>query len=355
MEIKTIPPVLNQPYYPTLNGLRGVAILIVVIGHLTIGTPFGNYFKGNAGVGIFYVLSGFLITTLLHKENILNGRVSFKNFYIRRALRILPVSYLFLIVLLILNVLLKLSISNVSFLTSFLYLRNLPIHTNNADWYNGHFYTLAVEEQFYLIFPVIIVFCFKHYIKIVCLIIVSIKVLGFLVYNNVGWFFSVKIIHNLSLLVVLLFGNDTISILIGTILSTLLFKGILPTDKVKSGFLFTLVLFVAAIIFRNSQLIENEFITTLIFDLLIATVIYLCFDESTLLSKILKNKVLMQIGTLSYSIYIWQQLFTQYQPWGHYFRYADSAWFNVPVLFIVSYLSYYLFESRFLKLKKKFN
>lgn len=306
-------------------------------------------------MGIFYVLSGFLITTLLHKENILKGSVSFKNFYVRRALRILPVSYLFLIILLILNALLKLSVSNASFLTSFLYLRNLPIHANDADWYNGHFYTLAVEEQFYLFFPVIIVFCFKHYIKIVCLIIFAIKILGVLVYNNIGWFFSVKILHYLSLLVVLLFGNDTISILIGTLLSTLIFKGTIPEGKTKSHFLFTLVLFVAAIIFRNSNFIQNEFMTTLIFDLLIAVIIYLCFDESTLLSKILKNKILMQIGTLSYSIYIWQQLFTQYQPWAHYFPYADSVWFNIPVLFIVSYLSYYLFESRFLKLKKKFN
>jgi peptidoglycan/LPS O-acetylase OafA/YrhL len=355
LEIKTIPAVLDQPYYPTLNGLRGVAILIVVIGHLTIGTGFGNYFKGSAGVGIFYVLSGFLITTLLHKENILNGRVSFKNFYIRRALRILPVSYLFLIVLLILNVLLKLSISTGSFLTSFLYLRNLLMNTDNTGWYTGHFYTLAVEEQFYLFFPVIIVFCYKHYIKIACLIIFAVKILEFLVYHNIGWFFSVKIIHYASLLLVLLFKNDTMSILIGTILSTLIFKGILPTNKIKSNYLFTLVLLVAAIIFRNNQFIESEFITTLIFDLLIAAVIYLCFDESTLLSKILKNKVLMQIGTLSYSIYIWQQLFTKYQPWGNLFRYADSVWLNVPALFIVSYLSYYLFESRFLKLKKKFN
>ncbi len=129
---------------PSLDGLRAVAILMVVVGHL-MGAAYdlpllgrGRFpmrlTLGSLGVRIFFVISGFLISTLLLKEQERNGRISLKQFYIRRALRILPASYTFLLIMAIAVGLKILSIPRASFLASFLYFRN---YLSGGDWYTG--------------------------------------------------------------------------------------------------------------------------------------------------------------------------------------------------------------------------
>ena len=87
-EITEIPEVFNASHFPGLDGLRAISILIVLLGHSLIGTWWVKYFPGSIGVDIFFVISGFLITTLLLKEKVKNGKVSLSNFYMRRFLRI---------------------------------------------------------------------------------------------------------------------------------------------------------------------------------------------------------------------------------------------------------------------------
>src|SRR5437868_2879263 len=101
------PPSENRFYYPSLDGLRFFAFLLVFLHHSlldwTSPNPLINFFliaiekNGWLGVDLFFVLSGFLITTLLLKERSDNGNYSLKNFWIRRALRIWPLYYLALI------------------------------------------------------------------------------------------------------------------------------------------------------------------------------------------------------------------------------------------------------------------
>src|SRR5580658_1664136 len=97
---------------PSLDGFRAISILIVIFAHfrLTANIPPRAYTilnqafqTGAAGVRFFFVISGFLITTLLLKEQIANSRISLGKFYARRALRIFPVFYIYLIVLVALN------------------------------------------------------------------------------------------------------------------------------------------------------------------------------------------------------------------------------------------------------------
>ena len=91
-----IPEYLQDTTYPALTGIRGVAIIFVLLYHLGINhflRQYNSWLTGRTGVDIFFVLSGFLISTLLIKEKINNGRVSLKNFYLRRVLRILPLAY----------------------------------------------------------------------------------------------------------------------------------------------------------------------------------------------------------------------------------------------------------------------
>src|SRR5437868_12058776 len=89
---------------PSLDGLRAISILLVIVGHIYDGA-YGGYSRnplwivfGNAGLGVtvFFVISGFLITTLLLREHERDGGISLRNFYVRRAFRILPAFYTYL-------------------------------------------------------------------------------------------------------------------------------------------------------------------------------------------------------------------------------------------------------------------
>lgn len=146
----------NSIHLPGLNGLRAIAALTVMWGHVFLG-PFGYWgFDGDYrsvfpldGVTLFFVISGFLITYLLLNEHDRTGTISIKKFYIRRILRIWPIYYVFLIVALI--------ITQVTFGKELWYYiffgANIPFIIGSALWPIVHYWSLGVEEQFYLFWP----------------------------------------------------------------------------------------------------------------------------------------------------------------------------------------------------------
>lgn len=148
-------------YFPLLDSIRWYAASMVVFAHIFQiwtwnDTTVSLFPLGQAGVVIFFVLSGFLITRLLLKEPIDKplGH-SFKEFYIRRSLRIFPIYYVFLILMYIPN------IDNMQSYGAapWLYLTNFYIFNHNS-WIgaHSHLWTLSVEEQFYLVWPFAILF-----------------------------------------------------------------------------------------------------------------------------------------------------------------------------------------------------
>src|SRR5688572_28211876 len=143
----------NRPYYPALDGLRGVAILLVVLYH-NFGFIKQSYF-GWLGVDLFFVLSGFLITDILLRTRSQPGFL--RDFYMRRVLRIFPLYYVSLIIFLF--ILAPLTSAKVewgyylgnqvyfwTYLQNWLFIFKDP---GNAHILN-HFWSLAVEEQFYI-------------------------------------------------------------------------------------------------------------------------------------------------------------------------------------------------------------
>ena len=138
---------------PSLDGLRAISILAVVVGH---GVPiFGIQSHlmghlGNFGVRVFFLISGFLITTLLLKEWDATGGISIKNFYIRRALRIFPAFYVYVGVVGVLAALGLIELYKGDMMHALTYTMNY--HMKRA-WYLNHIWSLAVEEQFYLLWP----------------------------------------------------------------------------------------------------------------------------------------------------------------------------------------------------------
>jgi peptidoglycan/LPS O-acetylase OafA/YrhL len=132
---------------PTLDGWRGVAVLLVIACH----AGGAKWFRvGELGVSIFFALSGLLICNRLLAEADRRGRVNLRAFYVRRAFRILPPALIFLCALAVLGV----PTADGELWSCVLFWRN---YLFGGGWYTGHFWSLAVEEHFYLIFPFLFV------------------------------------------------------------------------------------------------------------------------------------------------------------------------------------------------------
>jgi peptidoglycan/LPS O-acetylase OafA/YrhL len=141
----------------SLDGMRAVSVFLVLLGHLrgTVGFPSALVPRGLAefGVRAFFVISGFLITRLLLAEWKRTGTISIRDFYVRRVYRIFPAFYAFLAVVLGLAVLGIIRLQPFDALTAATYTVN---YHHDRSWWVGHLWSLAVEEQFYLLWPVLL-------------------------------------------------------------------------------------------------------------------------------------------------------------------------------------------------------
>lgn len=142
---------------PSLDGIRAFSFMLVFLSHAGLG----HIVPGGLGVTIFFFLSGYLITTLLREEYESSGRVDFRNFYVRRALRILPPFYLILAIAVMLTLLIgRTGLNFHAVLAQILHLSNYwTILNTNAGipMGTGVYWSLAVEEHFYLVFPLLFV------------------------------------------------------------------------------------------------------------------------------------------------------------------------------------------------------
>jgi peptidoglycan/LPS O-acetylase OafA/YrhL len=156
-------------YLPGLDGIRALAVIGVLLYHADVTGTKGGFFTGFAGgflgVDVFFVLSGFLITTLIVEEFARSGRINFGQFYLRRARRLLPALFLVLAVVAVLAAFFYHDAAQsvrTDGLASLLYVTNwwfiFQEQSYFTSWDNSllqHLWSLAVEEQFYLIWPVI--------------------------------------------------------------------------------------------------------------------------------------------------------------------------------------------------------
>ena len=151
-------------YVKGLDGIRGLGILIVMFGHYSAGLSSWaptRFFGVSLTIDLFFVLSGFLITSLLLEEWSKNQRVSLRNFYVRRGLRLLPALYALLAVVLAIAVFtavfpphwlpIKLTVAEVG--AAALYVYPVVLIVKGGDVFLLHLWTLSVEEWFYFLFP----------------------------------------------------------------------------------------------------------------------------------------------------------------------------------------------------------
>ena len=158
-------------YRPEIDGLRAVAVISVILYHAQISFSHYELFRGGfIGVDIFFVISGYLITSIIYKELIFQGSFSFKNFYERRVRRILPILLLVILSSIPFAWLYLLPVNFVDYSKSILF--SLGFNSNFYFWSSGlsygaesalfkpflHTWSLSVEEQFYILFPLIFFF-----------------------------------------------------------------------------------------------------------------------------------------------------------------------------------------------------
>ena len=145
---------------PSLDGLRGISVSLVLLAHLS-GTRevtsgariFDLDSLGGLGVRIFFVISGYLITLLLLHERATTGRISLPRFYLRRGLRIFPAAYLYMAIVFLLAVTSAIALAPGDRLHALTYTVN---YHHLRSWYVSHLWSLSVEEQFYLVWPAVL-------------------------------------------------------------------------------------------------------------------------------------------------------------------------------------------------------
>jgi peptidoglycan/LPS O-acetylase OafA/YrhL len=352
---ESTPSLLSPSYLPSLDGLRAISIAFVVAGHVLLYGPYGKYVSGTTGVHIFFAISGFLITTLLIKERIRTGDISLKRFYIRRVLRIFPVAYLYLLVLIFLNQVFQLHIGFLDFLTAFLYIKNMSVIHPTVVWPTVHYWSLSVEEQFYLLFPFLLVYQYKIFIRLF-LPLFLIAPLATL-YSYHGGKLLTGAPHLLLQSFVNIFGGGLVTILCGSLCAILVFKGIIPLAPLKRfRSLAPVVLFLVAVGHMSLETAIPGWQTLWLYltGPLTCVGLLLSLQPGTWFYRLLNTKLFRQIGVLSYSLYIWQEIFTREQPWASSFRYGAAPWLNLPALLMTALISYHLFEKKFLRLKDRF-
>ena len=151
---------INHAYFPAFDVFRGIGILFVVAAHTPIQSALLNSIRplGALGVHMFFALSGFLITYRLVEEYEQAGAIDLKAFYKRRARRILPPAVFYLALLMLLGPGLKLlATSTKEIFASLLFYRNIVQPPLPDAWYTAHFWSLSLEEQFYLFWPGVLV------------------------------------------------------------------------------------------------------------------------------------------------------------------------------------------------------
>ena len=349
-DINNIPDYLKKDHLPSLNGFRAVSVLLVVIFHMGLS---GNFyykiiFNGSLGVDVFFVISGFLITTLLIKEKVNTGTISLRLFYIRRVLRILPAAYLCIIVVIILNYFLKLKVSSTYIIAAFFFLVNFKFLDPYKSSLISHYWSLSVEEQFYFLFP----FILKKNFKVFVLFIISIVVLLPCVISAQ---FMVPVLNQGLLFALTHYFIKFQGIAVGCLFAVCCLKNIVRQGYFQK-YSIALKIVLTIIIFslnHTGDVNSYSVFSNLVVSILIGWLLVLnLFYTDDAFYKFLNLKVISQIGVLSYSIYIWHLLIINL---GVMPRFIAKFPQNLFFILAAALLSYYGWEKQFLKLKNRFS
>tara|TARA_A100001015_G_C15005898_1_gene720620 strand:+ start:317 stop:2350 length:2034 start_codon:yes stop_codon:yes gene_type:complete len=298
-------------YRPEIDGLRAIAVFAVIFYH-SESELFDKFFfpGGFIGVDIFFVISGYLITSLILKELIQTNSFSFLNFFERRVRRIIPALLTVIIFSLPLAWFYLMPEDLLSFSNSILYTlgfsSNYYFHFTGVE-YNAqssllkpflHTWSLAVEEQFYIFFPLILLLTFKHirkYILVFLIILFLISLLSAEIMSKENISLSFYSLH-----------TRFWELLAGSILAVLETKNNRKTNnKIFSKFfpILGLVLIFYSFFYFNDKLLIPSLLT--IIPIIGVCLIIWFTNKESLITRILSSKPFVKTGLISYSLYLW--------------------------------------------------
>jgi peptidoglycan/LPS O-acetylase OafA/YrhL len=340
-------------HVPELDGLRGIAILSVIIHHQL--TPF-SMSGGFLGVDLFFVLSGFLITSLLAAEFENTKAISLKNFYLRRVLRLGPALVVYLAGCLAVTLYtheITLSRQLKLIFLALVYATNwrMAFAWDTTLDPTAIIWSLSIEEQFYLVWPVIFLACTflkikRQYVSMgLAVVIIAILTHRFRLLNS-----GVELTR-------LYYGTDTRAdaLLTGCLVA------LIPTNilnpRTKRWFLW--VSLVAAISLSYLMLridFSSPFLysggLTLIAALCGCLIFAAAYVKTRLMSAVLGFQLLRWLGRISYGLYLWHWLVVRNTSF--YYLGKWEPWTRVALALAIASASYYIIERPFNRLKRRF-
>ena len=371
---------INSFYYPSLDGLRFFAFFLVFLHHslfnLSSNNQVINFFlviiekNGWVGVDLFFVLSGFLITSLLIRERRVYGRYSLKNFWIRRSLRIWPLYYLALImgffVIPYFYSLLgwqnfsdpKYNLQRISQLPLYLtFLGNWSVVFSSYSAFANisHLWTISLEEQFYLVWPLVLLFIINFRRTLLAGMGILMMSIG------TRLFMALNMAKHPAVYTNTLARMDTLAL--GAILALIFFYKpeylrklswlTNPVALVSSLIIF--LLFLHRIFVFNPRPLQNIIFGYPIIGLFMVYFVFTSLNPNILFTKILSFPLFVWLGKISYGLYVWHLLALDL---GNRFLtncpLAIKVFVSLLITITISTISYYLFEAKFLRLKQLF-
>jgi len=348
-----------------LDSLRAIAVFLVILSHwLPVRHVINKVPNGAIGVDIFFVLSGFLITSILLESRLKAEQLSirkttaFKNFFFRRALRIFPIYYLTIFTLFIFH-----DWSGTNIKPAFIY---FVTYTSNFYFYKlqswdgmiSHFWSLAVEEQFYLFWPWLILLLNKKYLLPLILLFITIGICSQYLLRNMelGDIFTTSCFDAFGL---------------GALLSWIaIFKpyALLSFYKrIRWLALVCSIIFFIGLYQQQWMYIPLRTLVSIIALWIITHIVYADKEKKQVqFSLLLNNKLLLFVGKISYGMYLYHRILPSLTtevlnrylnnsfPFPEKYRVYVLFIENFTLLILIAWLSWFLIEAPLLKLKKYF-
>lgn len=348
-------------YNASLDGIRALAIIMVLFFHTQYSDSETLLSGGFIGVELFFVLSGYLITKLLLMEHGKAGTINIKNFYMRRAFRLFPALWLMLFCALVYVIVLPSNVYSAQvsdgIIATLLYYSNWStIYLDNRFYFLNHTWSLAIEEQFYVTWPWFLLLSLKFIqprglIKVVALLIIVSAMLQAYFYYKTDYFLRSYA------------GTDTRAsgILIGCILALMLqskYDIIFLHKKLVvmiCGWLALPLLVVISMVAKYDSGWMYYGLGTLVSLSSAGLIAAVEINRGSSLSGFLALPPIQFIGKISYGLYLWHfPVFVLFHERQLNIGVIDSnlaSWFTT---FIVAIVSYFLIERKFLKYKSNY-
>ncbi len=339
------PSLRRSGYLPTLDGWRALAIVSVILFHSRVyrfgplsTAPFAHF--GRFGVQLFFGISGLLICTRLLEEERLTGKLNLRNFYIRRTLRIQPAALLMLWVLALLMAFNAVTPGWACVAASLAEVRNyLPAHpAPTPDMITAHFWSLSVEEHFYLLFPAFLLLCKRNrgrWLLLATGLDVLWAITAHFLFHEPEW-----AIHQTDRCLSFLTLPAAVAVLL--------------QDKRARGWLTRALQPWPVLLFCTALLVSLRLGSPLTVLAPIALIASTLLHPGSQLSRWLELAPLRFIGRISFGLYLWQSLFftgrfLKVNPLGVL---GDAPW-NFLMTGALAIASYYLVEKPCMRLGHK--